>query len=426
MHDEAAAHSIDASSESSGIPKLEGKLYEVALRVSAELPSIVDEVYALVIESDEVYARLPATIKSDLHTHMTFSGALWFRTLLTGEDFTPQDKATIADAARRRANQGIPLSFVLGGFRAGSLSMWRAFLRRAGDDREVRDGLLFIVSPYLLQYFDKLAQGTSTAYLEEQYRRARWREALRYELISCVFRFPDDEAGFRKTCEALSIDPTASHVAAVMEISMPDVPQTHVEHELDQLLLAVAQNVRADANGLVRTVHRGCLVVWIPSVRGDSVLVTDGLMRKRVQALANAIPEIRRIGVGLANAGAAGWATSMEEGFKALDNGYPIQECEACFMYSDVALYESVLKSDNALRYLDSIIERLTHEPYLLQTLAAYFEHGQHQKRAAAALKVHPNTLNYRLSRIEEVLGASLSDANWVARLAVVVRLRGL
>ncbi|MFP3534224.1 PucR family transcriptional regulator, partial [Burkholderia sp. SIMBA_042] len=87
----------------------------------------------------------------------------------------------------------------------------------AGEDREVRDGLLFAVSPYLLQHFDKLAQGTSAAYLDEQYQRARWKEALRYELITLVFRFPDDETRFRKTCEALSIDPTASYVAAVMD-----------------------------------------------------------------------------------------------------------------------------------------------------------------------------------------------------------------
>jgi sugar diacid utilization regulator len=224
----------------------------------------------------------------------------------------------------------------------------------------------------------------------------------------------------------LSIDATASYVAAVMDISPPQAPPARIEHELDQLLLAIAQSMKADVNVLVRTIHRGRLVVWIPSVRGDSILITDGLMRTRAQTLIKSIPEIGRVGLGLANSGATGWAASMEEGFKALDSGYPTRECDTCFMYSDVAVYESVLKSDNALRYLDSIIERLAHEPYLLQTLAAYFEHGQHQKRTSAALKVHPNTLNYRLSRIEEILGATLSDPSWVARLAVVVRLRGL
>lgn len=425
-NDEVTAKTVEVSFLLTEVPRLDSKLYEVTARVSAELPTIVEEIYAAIIESDGAYSRLPMTIRHDVRVYVEFAARLWFRTLLTGQDFSPKDMAVIADVGRRRANQGIPLSSFLRCFRLAALGLWRATLNCAGDDREVRDGLLFTVSPYLLHYFDKLAQGSSAAYMDEQFQRARWKDALRHQLVSFVFSFPDDAEGFRKTCDALSIDATASYVAAVMDFSMPDVMPTRLEYELDQLLLAIAQSIKTDADLLVRTVHRGRLVVWIPSVRGESVFSTDLQMRARAQALVKSVAQVSRIGVGLANTGAAGWAASMEEAFKAIDSGYATKECESCFMYSEVALYESVLKSGNTLRYLDSIIERLAHEPYLLQTLAVYFEHGQHQKRASAALNVHPNTLNYRLSRIEEILGATLNDANWVARLAVVVRLRGL
>jgi hypothetical protein len=43
-----------------------------------------------------------------------------------------------------------------------------------------------------------------------------------------------------------------------------------------------------------------------------------------------------------------------------------------------------------------------------LATLSAYFEHNNSPRRAAEKLHVHPNTVSYRLRRIEEITGLSL------------------
>jgi DNA-binding PucR family transcriptional regulator len=47
-----------------------------------------------------------------------------------------------------------------------------------------------------------------------------------------------------------------------------------------------------------------------------------------------------------------------------------------------------------------------------------------HRKVTAGRLEIHTNTLDYRLSRIESILGAPLSDLGLVATLNTALRLR--
>ena len=76
------------------------------------------------------------------------------------------------------------------------------------------------------------------------------------------------------------------------------------------------------------------------------------------------------------------------------------------------------------LRYLESLIERLSHEPDLLRTLECYLEQLQKRKQTALILGIHPNTLNYRLERIQEIAGGNLEDPAWLAKLYVALTLR--
>jgi purine catabolism regulator len=61
----------------------------------------------------------------------------------------------------------------------------------------------------------------------------------------------------------------------------------------------------------------------------------------------------------------------------------------------------------------------------LIPTLKAYLEAGE-QQAAARRLRVHPNTLRYRLDRIREVSEADLDDAETRLNLAVALRVQGL
>src|SRR5712692_5341381 len=61
----------------------------------------------------------------------------------------------------------------------------------------------------------------------------------------------------------------------------------------------------------------------------------------------------------------------------------------------------------------------------LLATLRAFLETGE-QQAAARRLRVHPNTLRYRLERIREISGVDLEEAETRLNLAVALRVQAL
>ncbi|PYE53517.1 PucR family transcriptional regulator [Deinococcus yavapaiensis] len=61
----------------------------------------------------------------------------------------------------------------------------------------------------------------------------------------------------------------------------------------------------------------------------------------------------------------------------------------------------------------------------LLETLRAYLQDSSHLGALSARLNVHPNTLRYRLGRIEELLGQPLSHPATLARLYLALGVEG-
>jgi PucR family transcriptional regulator, purine catabolism regulatory protein len=67
------------------------------------------------------------------------------------------------------------------------------------------------------------------------------------------------------------------------------------------------------------------------------------------------------------------------------------------------------------------VVAVLRENPALHEALVAYFEHDLDIPAAAAELHLHPNSLRYRLTRIEEVLGRSLKRPATIAELHIAL-----
>jgi carbohydrate diacid regulator len=406
------------------VPKVTGALRERALALAGDPTPIVQRCYALLEELEESYTNLPPSIRQDVLQFLDFSARLWFNSILSGTFPSTHELESLAETGRRRVHQGVALASLLRGFRFGAREIWGTLLEFASNDPQVRDPLLFEVSRYLLEYFDLLSQTISQAYLDEQYQRLRWRDSLRYELTTIVFQFPHDAAAFQRTAEALGLDPTAARIALVLDLQLPKSAPARLEGELDRITLGAARHLKCGYEDLVRVLHRERLVIWAPCIRGDTLVAADRKVMEGALSLAWSVPEVQAVGIGLMNQGPAGWALSVDEGFKALEFGLRGQPNRKVHSYSDIAVTESMRRSVNVLRYLESLLERLSGEPELLVTLQAYFEQQQRRKITADVLGIHPNTLNNRLERIEALLNAQLDDASWVAKLHCAVRLR--
>jgi purine catabolism regulator len=68
-----------------------------------------------------------------------------------------------------------------------------------------------------------------------------------------------------------------------------------------------------------------------------------------------------------------------------------------------------------------AIVAVLQENPPLHEALVAYFDHDLDVGAAAAELHLHPNSLRYRLTRIEQLLGSSLKHPATIAELHIAL-----
>ncbi|HKC83639.1 MAG TPA: PucR family transcriptional regulator ligand-binding domain-containing protein [bacterium] len=81
---------------------------------------------------------------------------------------------------------------------------------------------------------------------------------------------------------------------------------------------------------------------------------------------------------------------------------------------------------DYSRRHLGPLIEHdRARKGALVSTLRAYLETGE-QQQAAQRLRVHPNTLRYRLDRIREITGLDLEEPETRLNLSVALRVQAL
>lgn len=406
-----------------GVPEISSQLRAWTEKISTDRARIIDRVFAALIHIGP-YDALDDATQLDLRQSIEFSAALWFNTLLTGIAPTSDELRAFQDFGRRRVYQGVPLQSVLRAFRLGSRELWCVCIEDCETLDSLQKELLFKISPYLMEYFDEMAQLISQAYMEEQYKQARWRESLQHQLHSIVFNFPEDVDGFSKTATALGLDASVPRIALAIDLANADVESVGFDSELDRIVATVSRRLRFEADEIFSSWHRDRLMLWVPRKHGDLVGTSDRDMALRISAIAASLPEIRAIGIGLMGEDAAGWAMSATEAGRALTFGRARQGDGKVRLYSDIVVEDSVRGTRNALRYLVSLIEQLAAEPDLLLTLEVYFAQSQRRKTTASELNIHPNTLNYRLERIETLLGASLDDAGWVSKLDLAIKLR--
>ncbi|RQS76714.1 PucR family transcriptional regulator [Burkholderia sp. Bp8963] len=398
---------------------MRAKLRELALDPS----EVIEHTYAALTRI-EGYEGLSSAVRKDIMDSIALSKRLWFESLFAGTFPSSDDLEAFQEFGRRRVHQGIPLPSLLRAFRVGLREVWRKCAELGNEDDALRDELLFVISPYLMDYFDDMAQLISRAYLDEQHQQARWRESLRYQLHEIIFSHAGDDDAFRKITNALGLDHSVRRIAIAIESERLDRSALHSEEEADRVMLAVARHLKTARDSLIDVWHRDRLVVWAPCIHDESASASDRRVAERMSALLDGLPSVASVGIGLASAGAKGWAASAEEALRALDFGRSLNAGRRMHRYSDIVLEECIRSHDSALNYLLSLIEEVSSEPEIVLTLEAFFANMQRRKVTAAALGIHPNTLDHRLDRVENITGAKLDDAAWIARFEIALKLR--
>src|SRR5258705_13408013 len=91
---------------------------------------------------------------------------IYFHSLAEDRVPSEQELAELADAARRRLHQGVPLEAIFHSYRVGTRVLWQCLLEMAPNEDLGR------LATLTLQFADLVSSAASEGYLGERERRA--------------------------------------------------------------------------------------------------------------------------------------------------------------------------------------------------------------------------------------------------------------
>lgn len=164
-------------------------------------------------------------------------------------------------------------------------------------------------------------------------------------------------------------------------------------------------------------VGRADEVVAIVPVSAD-----DGPAAEQGRAIARAICAggerlpVAGTGIGTPCATAVGIARSYAEARRALAAGQRLASGVAITAFADLGIHRLLMRVPDVAdlqSFAGEVLLGLAEEERAsgvdyLATLSAYFRENGSPRRAAQRLHVHPNTVSYRIRRVEEITGLSL------------------
>lgn len=166
--------------------------------------------------------------------------------------------------------------------------------------------------------------------------------------------------------------------------------------------------------------------------RSDSFIILLGKKEKPQIALEkisekiliqakNKLPEVSlSIAAGRFHPGIEGIKKGFFEAREALKLGRKLQPREKFYNFADLGIYKLLLQVGDLAELKSFFQEELgrlidydkKHNSELIKTLEIFLQYQGNKQQAARELHIHRNTLNYRLQRIEEVLGINPEDSN--------------
>lgn len=342
---------------------------------------------------------------------------IFFASLREDRAPTQEELAELAHAARRRLHQGVPLEAIYQSYRIGMRVLWECLLEVASP----RD--LGRLGARALEFADIVSSAAADGYLEERERGASsQQEASRLFLTRLLSNgLPDNEATIAQA-RRFGLDLAREHVVAALRTRNGSW-DSQVGRDLE---FAEAQNrIRQHLPQAAVLVMQSGPVAVVPA---DSV---GGMTAELLRALPrNVTGGAYAIGVGTPKTGAQGIFASYAEAQRSLALGAILQPTELVYLYDELKLFDLFSAGDQVDAFVNEVLGPvLRHDRRdgrLIATLNVLFGAALNRKVAARRLGVHPNTLTYRIRRLEELLGGSLLSGEFCFRVQLALKLAPL
>jgi sugar diacid utilization regulator len=395
-------------------------LNALAERVAARLDLLAVRMVDAFVAEIPVYAHLPREqLEGEVFQICRHNLRLFLRVLSNDELPDERELLIVRRSAARRAEERVPLEMALAAYRVGSRIGWQALCDEAHPDERAD---LFEAAHLAITFTHVVTGAVAAAYLEERQaihdedREAR-RRLAEVLLAGMPVHQLAERAGHR-----LAI---GYHVLAVRVESSMDERDEEVESAVAarRKLRRMEQSLSDDAgHESLSVLAPGGGVVLLPCTDPDD---RDGRAAATVARMAKAAdaPVLAAVATG-ANLGDV--PSAAAEADHVLRLAVRLNAAPGTYTLDDVLLEYVLTSAGEVGRRLADVLRPLESGPELVQTLAAWFANDFHRVRTAAELHIHPNTLDYRLTRICELTGYSVGTGRGVLVLGAALTLHAL
>jgi PucR C-terminal helix-turn-helix domain/GGDEF-like domain len=361
---------------------MSGLLDKVVERIRAEIP---------------FYAADDVVSADDLRTSVA-DNVDWILDNLTGD--SPVDMRAPEGTGRARAVQGAPLVEVLTAYRVGFAELWSALVATARAIRGISDDVVVDLAGVVFALQNAYSDALISAYRDEAQQLLRAQERERAVLLEAILSGAATKGALWEVADALRLPLDGAFLVVAAETELGHDPLPRVESALAVLDVRSVWRLEADYSlGVLSLPDRARVDVVLHRLDrhatgriGVSPIFAE--LRQAAWAL-----RLARLALGSRPGGAG------VEQFRDSPLGVLVAAAPHAALETARAVLGDVLELPPEDRDL------------LLRTFEAWVEARGSANAASALLFCHPNTVRYRLRRIESSTGRTLSNPADVAEL---------
>lgn len=339
-----------------------------------------------------------------MHRAFTATTRLIARTLR--EERTPDtaELTEIIDWSARRAADGLPLDAAIAAYLVASMTEFE-LLSGEADAPEMRR-----YAVHTLRYLASVLPAVALAHLHEHQQIEGQRRDLRRDLISALLS--GEPAA--ELAEQSGVALASGYLVVLLRLAPGEAGARSTIRRVQSVLDAHQQ---AD------------VLAALTADGGTALLPAAPDAFERLPAL------LARIGEATARAvtAAAAEAGTLDAVPEALGEAEEVADLArrlhlppGLYRLDDVLLEYQLTRPGRALSRLAAKLDPLAANPVLMETARSFVRHGHNRSRTSAELRIHRNTLDYRLGRIAKLTGLDLSAPQGVRLLDAAMTARAL
>jgi hypothetical protein len=397
----------------------DAQIAQAAKRLSARLDDVTRLMVDRMVADVPVYKRLPPDGIADVEALAIRNTRVLSAALEAGANLDRGELRYVAEHVRERVRRGVSLEEMLHAYRVAINTFWEEAVAEGVTLGFSRDAALELARR-TSELTDDLTTHAAETYVREISRLRAISDQEARDLLELVLRGEVDAEALATHHAAPGLDSADSLVVVVGRIAGTD------RTESDALETAAAQITRAlstaHASPLV-AVRTGVVVAVAPAEEGLPIAPRLVEVHERLREGGTRL----FCGLSTPRSSLARVPAAFDQAALAVSRASTAQPVVSL---AELPIVQNLLlgATPTMRDLLTSMAEEIDLDGResaagMRTTLRAYADQSMNLTRAAAALHVHPNTLRYRLGRIEERSGRDPSDFNQLVDLLCLLDL---